>query len=253
MTDKILDICQRHAPRKKPFTGKPKKLHGLRRRRKRLEKRLSKAKHLNSITRLERDLALVHYEIREAICNYKDKEEDTVISKIKSNPKVFYSFAKSHSVIRNDISSMRDNAGIITQNPEKIANILQEQFSSVYSEPYSEYKKDPDFPILTENSLSPEAFKISETDIVSATSELNPNSSPGPDGVPAKLLIKCSHALSVPLTIMWRESFDSNVVPNFYKSTAVCPVHKKEDRTSPANYRPISLTSHIMKTAERVV
>ena len=87
MTNKILDICQRYVPRKKPLTGKPKKLHGLPVIHKR--KRLSKARHLNSITRLERNLALVDYEIRASIYIYKGNEEETVISKIRSTPKVF--------------------------------------------------------------------------------------------------------------------------------------------------------------------
>ena len=33
----------------------------------------------------------------------------------------------------------------------------------------------------------------------------------------------------------------------------VAPLYKKDNRAEPVNYRPISLTSHIMKTYERIV
>ena len=66
--------------------------------------------------------------------------------------------------------------------------------------------------MLTKNALPPETFEISEADIVSAAYQLKPNSSPGPRCLSDKLLLKCSHALSVPLAIMWRESFANNIV-----------------------------------------
>ena len=42
-------------------------------------------------------------------------------------------------------------------------------------------------------------------------------------------------------------------VPDFYKSSYISPLHKKDSRALPANYRPISLPSHIIKIYERVL
>ena len=42
-------------------------------------------------------------------------------------------------------------------------------------------------------------------------------------------------------------------VPDFYKFSHVFPLHKKDSRAIASNYRPISLTSHIIKVFERVV
>ena len=42
-------------------------------------------------------------------------------------------------------------------------------------------------------------------------------------------------------------------MPKSYKLPFVTPIHKKGDKITPANHRPISFTSHSMKTAERVV
>ena len=101
--------------------------------------------------------------------------------------------------------------------------------------------------------MSPEEFKITDTNIISAMTELKSNSAPGPDGFPAQLLSKSKNALSIPLAIMWKESFRLSKVPQSYKLSYVHPLHKKDDRVSAENWRPISLTSHVMKTAERVV
>ena len=40
---------------------------------------------------------------------------------------------------------------------------------------------------------------------------------------------------------------------SFYKFSHVFPLHKKDSRAVAANYRPISLTSHIIKVYERVI
>ena len=40
-------------------------------------------------------------------------------------------------------------------------------------------------------------------------------------------------------------------MPKFYKFSYVTPLYKKGDRACPSNYRPISLTSHIIKIYER--
>ena len=253
MTEKILDICQQHVPKRLLQTGKPRIFNTLRRKKKSLQKRLANSTQANVRTRLERELALVYYQIKEAFNDRKDNEERSAISNIKKNPKVFYGYAKSHSKMRNDIAMMRDKTGKLTKDYQEISNILQDQFSSVYSNPESNDLEDPDFLALTGSLLLPESFVITENDIISAAKFLKANSAPGPDGFPAQLIINCCTALAVPLAILWNESFSLSIVPQYYKNSLVCPIHKKDDRVAPENYRPISLTSHVMKTAERVV
>ena len=87
--------------------------------------------------------------------------------------------------------------------------------------------------------------------IEAAIGELKNNSAPGSDGVPAQLLKRCKHVLAAPLASMWRRSLETGVVPSFYKLSLVTPLHKKENKITPSNYRPVSLTSHIMKVRLR--
>ena len=53
--------------------------------------------------------------------------------------------------------------------------------------------------------------------------------------------------------MIWSESMDSGVVPKFYKEALISPLFKKGNRTLAANYRPVALTSHIIKIYERIL
>ena len=87
----------------------------------------------------------------------------------------------------------------------------------------------------------------------SGIKELKSSSSPGPDGIPAILLKTACQELSYPLYLIWRASMDQGVIPPDLLLVLITPIHKGGSRSSPANYRPVALTSHIMKLFERVV
>ena len=57
----------------------------------------------------------------------------------------------------------------------------------------------------------------------------------------------------MPLQIIMRKSIDEGVIPSILKLAHVAPIHKGGSRLKPENYRPVSLTSHIMKIFERIV
>ena len=75
----------------------------------------------------------------------------------------------------------------------------------------------------------------------------------GPDGVPAILLKNCRKQLSKPIHCFWRASLDSGSIPVELLLVLICPVHKGGSRSAPKNYRPVALTSHLIKVFERVV
>ncbi len=66
------------------------------------------------------------------------------------------------------------------------------------------------------------------------------------------MLTACKEQLAEPLTLLWSESFGRGYIPDVLKTQFITPIFKKGDRTDPANYRPVSLTSHVIKTFERV-
>ena len=256
-TDTIFKVCSESVPTKKPPSGRPKHLNALRRRRKRLEARLSAVSQRGSILQAESikaQLALLHYDMKDAICKNLDQKESKAVGRIKSNPKYFYSYAKSLSKVKSSISMLINKEGNVLTDPQNIANTFQEQFCSVFSDPDSPFTKDPDFAEPEINSpCFDESFIICEEDIICAINSIESNSACGPDGVPAVLLKNCAAELAVPLTLLWNESYRISTVPEFYKQTFVAPLFKKGDRARAANYRPVALTSHIVKIYERVL
>jgi len=260
LTTSLLSICQEHCPLKRP----PKrhnscKMRNLSRKKRRLQDRLDRAvsNPLSSpelTTVLENDIALLHYEIRDAIVSERNFKEEVAVGKVKSNPKYFYSYAKRFARQKQSISMLFDKQNNICSDPKQIANILQDQFRSVFSNPEETDLSAADFtPPTISKRFSESDLTFSEEDVVSAIDEIKPDAAPGPDGIPTILLKSCKHALARPIHILWTISFDAGKVPASYKNSLVCPLHKKGSQATASNYRPVSLTSHIIKIFERFI
>ena len=86
-----------------------------------------------------------------------------------------------------------------------------------------------------------------------AIDEIKPNAASGPDEIPVILLKNCKESLAKPIHLLWFRSMEKSDVPDFYKFSHVFPLHKKYSRAFAANYRPISLTSHVVIVFERVL
>ena len=96
-------------------------------------------------------------------------------------------------------------------------------------------------------------IEFTEEDIEAACAELKTSSAAEADGVPALLLKTCRKELSRPLFILWGASLDQGLIPADLLLVLISPVHKGGSRGIPKNYRPVALTSHIVKVFERVI
>ena len=131
-----------------------------------------------------------------------------------------------------------------------MSEILSQQYASVFSKPTDEpinsdqnNKEIPGIPSL----------KLTEKDFITAIDELSHSAAAGPDGFPAILLKKCKAELCTPLMILWNKSLEHGIVPEELKSSIITPIHKGGNRSTPANYRPIALTSHLIKIFEKIL
>ena len=135
-----------------------------------------------------------------------------------------------------------------------MSNVFQDQFSSVFSDPNSAHVQPPSFsPPTISQPMTDEDLNITDDDILNAIKEIKSDSAAGPDGIPVILRKNCAAELCHPLKILYSESFHTNTVPKFYKSSNISPQYKKGARAVKSNYRPISLTSHIINIFERVL
>ena len=257
-TDTLFKVCSSTVPQKTAPSGRPKHINALRRKRNRQQARLQalidKGVPEDQIRNVKNSVALLQYDIMCAHNKKIDEREIRALEKIKANPKFFYSYAKSLSKIRSSINMLFDGDKGITTDPQKMADLLQAQFTSVFSDPSAPNVTDPSFPPpLVRHPQELPHFDISDEDIISAISSIPSSSASGPDGVPAILLKNCAKELCRPIKMIWEESFTSGVVPKFYKETNITPLFKKGDRAKAVNYRPVALTSHVIKIYERIL
>ena len=257
-TDTLFQVCSSSTPFKKIQTGRPKQIHALRRKKKRLQARfnaISSHGQLDHAQNVKEKLALVHFDIKDAICKDLDRKEQKAVARIKSNPKYFYSYAKSLAKVKSSISMLINNQGNIITDRKVIADDLQNQFISVFSNPdAADVLTDPNFSVPPiQHPLQDFEFRISDEDIIAAIKKISMDSASGPDGIPVVLLKNCPVELCEPISIIWTESFNSGIVPKFYKQAHVSPLYKKGDRAKAVNYRPVALTSHIIKIYERIL
>ena len=104
-----------------------------------------------------------------------------------------------------------------------------------------------------DDSISIDGISFTEKDIINAINELDPYSA-APDGdIPARIICSCKDHLARPLMLMWSESFQAGIIPPSLKMQFITPIFKTGNRTDPANYRPVSITSHLIKIFERVL
>jgi len=94
---------------------------------------------------------------------------------------------------------------------------------------------------------------ISEDAVFEVLRRIDPSKTCGPDDIPGLLLKKGAPWLAEPLSQLYNLSLQSGVLPRDCRRAKVTPVFKKGDKHSPANYRPISLTSLVVKRLEHLV
>ncbi|KAI4880858.1 hypothetical protein NFI96_024792 [Prochilodus magdalenae] len=82
---------------------------------------------------------------------------------------------------------------------------------------------------------------------------LHPRKAAGPDRVCPRMLKACAAQLGEPLQHVFNLSLCLGRVPATWKTTCLIPVPKKAHPKELNDYRPVALTSHVMKTMERLL
>ena len=103
-----------------------------------------------------------------------------------------------------------------------------------------------------ENTIM-EELEVDRKQIIKSIEELKNSAAPGPDGIPVVLLKNCKEELVAPLLILWTKSLRTGRIHEKLKIGLVILIFKDEGRYLAKNYRPVSLTSHIIKVMERVI
>ena len=252
ITSVVGNICEKNCKRKLSSRRRRSKFaydrRKLIRKRGRIVNRISSHPRKNNssliaeVKRIDSDICDSHH-------NERLFEEHEATSKIASDPKFFYKFAKRSSKTKTNIGPLLTNDNTLSDDPKVISELLLHQYNKVFSVPLATHAiSDPvSFfnPAPQTNCLS--SISVNDKLIVDVIKELSCNSAAGPDGVPVALLKNASVELAKPLNILFNRSINMGHVPFTWKESAIVPIYKGGDRSLAKNYRPISLTSTIMK------
>ena len=129
---------------------------------------------------------------------------------------------------------------------------MQDHFKSVFSEPNDDLLLNLKCPSPEITQPLPD-LNLTCQDFIEAINEMKAESSCPHSCIPAKVFKCCKLSLCKPLKIFWEKSFLLGTVPKSYKLQQIIPLHKKGPKSNSKNFRPISLTSHVVKIFERVL
>ena len=94
---------------------------------------------------------------------------------------------------------------------------------------------------------------VAHTSVLKLLQQLNPHKSAGIDNLTGKFLKEGAPALASPITNLINLSISLSSFPDDCKIAKLKPLYKKEAKTKPKNYRPISLLPLISKIIEIII
>ena len=270
INNKVSDIANKYCPTHKATSSKsfvPRERRSLIRTRKHINANINLLKYVkpaetkqqiesrdNKIIKLEKQKSEIEDKIKYSIETEDMRKEAEILEKIKLNPKAFYSYAQRKRKVKCKVGPLIDQNGNLQSDHKTMADILQKQYTKMFSEPTNPTEIDnEDANTNSDNATKLEDIEFSETDIIKAIDSMPNYSAPGPDKFPSIVLKQCKYELATPLRILWRQSLDEGQVPKSLKKQSIVPIYKKDSKAKPENYRPVSLTSHILKLFERVI
>ena len=145
---------------------------------------------------------------------------------------------------------MDRSKNLLLDNKDK-ANLLNDVFTNENTSLAKEsfpFGPSPNQPTFDLKTVSPKE--------VACTLKSLPNKySSGSDEISYRLLKEAGPGLVGPLVSLFNRSLALRQVPDEWREAVVTPIFKggKKDRQNPSNYRPISLTSCVARTMEKVV
>ena len=195
----------------------------------------------------------VRNETNDYVKNTKRDYERCVSQKVKKEPKQFWRYVKSKTKSVGGVFNLKNENGVFTKSEAEKAELLNDFFSSVFT------KENLDtLPEVTDKEVLSELdnIVISESEVLKHLKELDASKAlkaMGPDNINPFLIKSMAEVFVKPLTLIFQKSVSSGIVPSAWKEARITPIFKKGNKTEPSNYRPVSLTSIVCKTLEKLV
>ena len=178
------------------------------------------------------------------------KYEKKLAKEIGLNRRVFFKYVNSKLTVRPEISALTRENGELTHDETEMCNISNGYFHSAFNQPI-DGEDLPEMECICDVDIS--NITITPDIVKKKLEKLNKYKSSGPDNIHPHVLREAASSICIPLSMIYKDSLEVGETPEDWRTANVTPIFKKGDRNSPANYRPISLTSQVCKVLESIV
>ena len=197
----------------------------------------------------------IRNQIRRLTRKSKKMVEKNIAKNAKSNPKAFYKYSQSKLKTRSQIPDL------IKPGTEKCPEYISddkgkaETYLNYFTSVFTEEPDSDEMPFFEERDYydALEDIELDSNIVQEKLEKLKKNKSPGPDNMHPRVLHEIASSISYPLSIIYRTSIDTKTLPKEWKHANVSAIYKKENKSLPSNYRPVSLTSIICKVLESII
>ena len=181
----------------------------------------------------------------------KKEYEQKLAQNIKIDKKSFFAYVRSKKKSAVTVGPLVDGHGNLCDHPQQMVEIFNKEFCSVFSE--EDDTEEPFIPAEVTETIVVDDSAISQEEVRQKLLKLRSDKAPGPDKISPRFLKLLEDCAVKPLTLLFNRSFEESVVPEDWRMANVCPIYKKGSRSQPLNYRPVSLTSQLVKIMESIL
>ncbi len=195
-------------------------------------------------------------EINSLIRERKENYNSTLIDNLdesNTNSKEYYSLIKKFlgNKYPSNIPTLFDP---VTNKHAVNSNDKACTFLNIFSKKYHQDVIRP-IPQNFQNRTNAILDKVetNPNEILKYLKNLDVSKACGPDNITNRMLKLSADSLCVPLSQLINKIFDCKKYPANWKIGIIVPLHKKDKKDNPNNYRPVTLLSTISKICEKVI
>ena len=191
----------------------------------------------------------INMEVKNAIRQAKKQYKNKIESKFTAG-----NFRSAWQGIKNmaAVNKMSDSNELKVKLGNKSDQIIADDMNAFFTR-FEKHDFSSEITALKKSLVPSESVIVDADTVVKQLKKINVRKSPGPDSICGKTLRCCANQLGCVLQHLFQLSLDLCSVPKLWKTSTIIPLPKITKPKELKDFRPIALTSLIMKTFEKIV
>ncbi|PIK37220.1 hypothetical protein BSL78_25949 [Apostichopus japonicus] len=166
---------------------------------------------------------------------------------VKTDCKPFWKYINGKRKDKHCIPPLQTKDKIVFSDIDK-AEAFNEQFSSVFTRNTSD-----EIPLQCPVCVRMDDIHVSTFGVEKLLRGLKTSTAVVPDNTHPWVLKELATDIAPTISHLFQQSITDGSLPRDWRTANICPIYKKNDVSSPSNYRPVSLTSICCKLLEHII